>query len=145
MAIGRILALAVLIAQPAWAADPDYRGTWVIAEARPAPWIGSEAELFPDEKRRLIGAKVTYGQTSIDGPAPLACDKPVYEMLDVPPEGLFQGGLALPAEQAQALGFRSRTIPTLQTGCEGWIDFHFVDGRTALFALNNMIYTLRKQ
>lgn len=32
---------------------------------------------------------------------------------------------------------------TLETGCE--IDWHFVDPRTAEIALDNDVYTLRKQ
>ena len=66
-------------------------------------------------------------------------------MLDVGAEYLFQGGLTAPAAQAAALGFRGPRIATLETGCAGAIDFHFVNAKTALFALDNMVYTLRKQ
>ncbi|MDB5723917.1 MAG: hypothetical protein JWQ16_671, partial [Novosphingobium sp.] len=62
-----------------------------------------------------------------------------------PPANLFQGGLTAPAAQAAELGFRPAAIPTLETGCEGLIDFHFTEAGTALFALNNNIYTLRRQ
>lgn len=145
MWVSPIFGVLLTLAGPALAAEPAYLGAWHIAEARPAPWVKSAAETFPEEERRLVGQTVTYGPARIEGPSPLACDGPRYELLDVPPEGLFQGGLTAPAEQATALGFRSRTIETLQTGCEGWIDFHFVDATTALFALNNAIYTLRRR
>jgi hypothetical protein len=140
--------LAATLASPpeAAAAEPDYFGAWLITDARVAPWAkaGEEATFSEAEARRLIGSKVIYRKARIEGPTPLACSKPHYRLLDVRPEGLFQGTLTDPVAQAHALGYRAGTIPTLETGCEGWIDFHFVDARTALFALNNRIYTLRK-
>lgn len=143
----RTLASAALVSLSvaALAADPDFYGPWLITEARPAPWAKADAAVATEETRRLIGSKVIYGKTRIEGPAPLGCDKPRYRLLHVAPDYLFQGGLTEPATQAEALGFHLHTITTLETGCEGAIDFHFVDTHTALFGLNNMIYTLRKQ
>ena len=69
----------------------------------------------------------------------------LYEITRAPPEGLFQGGLTEPARQAAALGFVGRRIRTLETGCEGWFEYHFLDARTAMFALDNMVYTVRLQ
>jgi hypothetical protein len=139
------LALAAA-APPLGAAEPDFFGTWLIAEARVAPWAKrGQAAFDTAEQHRLIGTKVTYAKTRITGPAPLGCAKPRYRQFDAPPDYLFQGGLTDAVPQARALGFRLRAIPTLETGCEGDIDFHFIDARTALFGLNNMIYTLRKQ
>lgn len=77
--------------------------------------------------------------------AGLACRSPHYRVLEASPGYLFQGGLTSPAAQATALGFRSARIATLETGCTGAIDFHFINDATVLFALDNMIYTLRKQ
>jgi hypothetical protein len=141
------VALATVLAAivPAQAAEPDFYGPWLITEARTAPWAKSDSGFSAEEQHRLIGSKVVYGKTRITGPSPLGCDKPHYRFLEATPDYLFQGGLTEPAAQAVALGFRLQTITTLETGCEGWIDFHFVDARTALFGLNNMIYTLRKQ
>jgi len=137
--------LALVLAAPVQAAQPDIYGTWLITEARAAPWAKAESAFDTAEQRRLIGSKLIYGKMRITGPRPLACNRPRYRFLEAPPDYLFQGGLTDPAAQAVALGFRLHTITTLETGCEGWIDFHFVDARTALFGLNNMIYTLRKQ
>ena len=102
--------------------------------------------------KRLVGRRVTFEAKRIRGPDPLACSGPRYELTDVPAEGLFQGGLAEygdPAIGADALatrvGFAKRPIATLATGCEGAIDFHFTNPDTARFALDNMIYTLRRQ
>jgi hypothetical protein len=127
------------------ATEPGFYGRWLITEARVAPWARPGQEAFDTaEQHRLIGSKVIYAKTRITGPAPLGCVKPRYRQFDALPDYLFQGGLTVPAAQARALGFRLHRIPTLETGCEGDIDFHFVDSRTALFGLNNMIYTLRK-
>jgi hypothetical protein len=143
---GAVLASALALAAPAQAAEPDFYGPWQITEARTAPWAKAESAFSAEEQHRLIGSKVIYAKTRITGPAPLGCEKPHYRFLEAAPDYLFQGGLTDdPAAQAAALGFRLQTIPTLETGCAGWIDFHFVDARTALFGLNNMIYTLRKQ
>ena len=44
---------------------------------------------------------------------------------------------------AASLGFTGPSIKTLETGCE--VDFHFVDRTTAAIALDDYIYTLKKQ
>ena len=93
----------------------------------------------------LVGKTLTYTRPRIVAPAPLACIRPRYRWIAFPAENLFQGGLTAPAAQALALGFRGAAIPTLETGCEGLIDFHFTKAGTALFALNNNIYTLRRR
>ena len=143
---GTVLALALALAAPARAAEPDFYGAWLITEARIAPWAKADSGFSTQEQHRLIGSKVIYAKTRITGPAPLGCAKPHYRLLEAAPDYLFQGGLTDdPAAQAAALGFLSPAITTLETGCAGWIDFHFIDPRTALFGLNNMIYTVRKQ
>jgi hypothetical protein len=130
----------------AQASEPDFYGPWLITGAQVAPWARPGHDAFDTaEQHRLIGAKVIYGKARITGPPPLGCVKPHYRQFDASPDYLFQGVLPDPVPQARTLGFRLRAIPTLETGCEGAIDFHFVDSRTALFGLNNMIYTLRKQ
>ena len=140
------LAAALALSVPARAAEPTFYGTWLITEAHVAPWAkAGESAFSEEEQRRLVGSKVIYRKTRIEAPSPLGCAKPHYRMLEYPPDFLFQGTLTEPAAQAEALGFRRPMTPTLETGCEGWIDFHFVDPATALFGLNNMIYTLRKQ
>jgi hypothetical protein len=140
------LAGLLALAAPAQAAEPDFYGAWLITGTQIAPWAkAGESAFSPEEQRALVGSKVIYGKTRITARRPLGCAKPHYRLLDVPPDYLFQGTLTEPVAQAEALGFRLHTITTLETGCEGFVDFHFVDARTALFALNNMIYTLRKQ
>lgn len=139
------LPLASLAAAPACAADPSWLGTWRIAEARPAPWVGKGDHVTSaSDIPHLVGRTVIFRQERIDGPAPLACLGPKYQRRVVGPDYLFQGGLTAPAAQARALGFGA-SIVTLETGCEGAIDFHFTNPDTARFALDNMIYTLRRQ
>ena len=71
-------------------------------------------------------------------------------MKDYSADMLFQGQLG-EAEQrggkkaedmATALGFKARPIYTLETGCEGAIDFHMTDAGHTAFALNNSIFWL---
>ena len=62
------LALAAA-APPLGAAEPDFFGTWLIAEARVAPWAQAGQAAFDiAEQHRLIGTKVTYAKTRITGP-----------------------------------------------------------------------------
>lgn len=67
---------------------------------------------------------------------------------------LFQGAFdemrrkdasAEPAKIAARLGFRGSSWKTLETGCANELDFHFLDPSTADFALNNYVYTMKKQ
>lgn len=138
--------LAAVLAAPAMAtaALPTYLGVWLIAEAHPAPWRPTPYPGDLLESRKLVGRKIVYTPRGITAPAPLACRDPQYRLREVGPDYLFQGGLTSPQAQATALGFGPR-ITTLETGCEGWFEFHFVNDRTAMFALDNMIYTLRKR
>jgi hypothetical protein len=121
-------------------------GVWMITKAVPAPWTDSKYTADPFLSQRWIGKKVIFLWDGIDAPYPLGCDAPDYHTVDVPPEGLFQGNLTSPVLQAQALGFRAGApVTTLETDCEHFVDFHFVNRSTAMFALDNVIYTLRKR
>ena len=116
--------------------------TFVITGSQKAPWAeGRRGEEGP-EARALKGKKIIFGQEAISGPQPMACKKPDYERVAVEPEGLFQGGLKAPAEDAAALGFAAGKVPSLLTGCE--VDYHFLDADHALFALDNRIYKLER-
>lgn len=132
------------LASPAAAVEPQYLGTWRIAEVHPAPWFDPQNPGTAPFDDRLVGKTVTFAKGRIAAPRPLGCTGPRYAWRGYPREGLFQGGLTAPGPQAAALGFRGPTIRTLETGCEGLIDFHFRDSATALFALNNNVYVLRR-
>jgi hypothetical protein len=142
-----VMLITALLAPTAAAAAPaqPYLGRWLIAEAHPAPWYDPADPGTAPFDAGLVGKSIVYEPRRIRGPGVLACSRPRYRILDYPPDGLFQGGLKRPAEQAAALGFRGSAIRTLETGCPGWLDFHYLDADTALFALDNMVYTLRRQ
>ena len=144
---GLIAATACLAAVPAGAAGAQrpFYGRWLIAEAHPAPWYNPSDPGTAPFDDHLVGKSIVYMPTRITGPRVLACSGPHYRMLEVGPDYLFQGGLTAPTAQAAALGFRGNRIASLETGCAGGIDFHFINQATALFALDNMVYTLRKQ
>lgn len=142
---GAAVFLALVLAAPVQAAQPEILGAWRITDAQVAPWAQPDSGFSAEEEHRLVGSTLTFAKARITGLRPLSCQKPHYHFLDVPPDYLFQGGLTDPAAQAMALGFHPPKITTLETGCAGWIDFHFVDARTAMFGLNNRIYSVRKQ
>ena len=148
-------ALLVLFLSPVATvrADTPMIGTWTITRAEAAPWADGKPDLpnwkaMPD----YVGKRVTFAAGQIDGPPLLACAKPKYEMMDFPAAGLFQGGLGTLEDSggkkaeptATALGFASRPIKTLMTGCEHSIDYHMSDANNAAFALDNMIFWLKR-
>ncbi len=152
--MGPIRKLAVIAAAmlavsslPAQARDIRFPffGVWMVSKAVPAPWVHSGGS-DPFLAQRWVGKKVIFRWDVIDAPFPLGCDGPGYRTVEIPPEGLFQGNLTSPVIQAHALGFRAGApVTTLQTDCEHLIDYHFVDRSTAMFALDNVIYTLRRR
>jgi hypothetical protein len=140
-----LLALSSVQAHAGYLRIPVY-GVWMITKATPAPWTDGKYTSDPFLAQRWVGRKVIFRWDVIDAPFPLGCDAPDYRTVDVPPEELFQGNLTSPVTQAQALGFRAGApVTTLQTDCEHIIDYHFVDRSTAMFALDNVIYTLRRR
>src|SRR5688572_18958726 len=73
------------------AADAFYLGQWKIADAVPGPWIKSDAELFPDEIKSLVGKTITLKADAIEGPGSFPCKGPKYEVIEGGPDMLFQG------------------------------------------------------
>ncbi len=143
------------MAFPAPAADAFYLGTWKIVSAAVAPWWDDPAHP-PDtaQMRSLVGKTLTITRKRIEGPRALACPDPRYEVKDYPADMLFEGAFgemhdrdrsADPGKIAARVGFRGKTWKTLETGCAVEINYHFLDAAAAAFALNNYIYTLKKQ
>jgi hypothetical protein len=139
-----MLALASALPVVTHAAEPDLQGKWTVTSSEPAPWADPHEKPVASDLKALIGHGVIFQRDSIDGPAPLGCRKPHYRIKQYAPDMLFQGSLDKPAPQAAALGFKDETIKTLETGCEGAIDFHFLDADDALFALNNRVYKIQR-
>jgi hypothetical protein len=128
----------------AHAAGFDFLGTWTVATSEPAPWADAKEQPVASDLKALIGHSVSFQADRIDAPAPLKCRKPKYEIKPYTPDMLFQGSLTDPKKQALALGFAGDTIPTVETGCEGAIDFHFLNADNAIFGLNNRIYKIQR-
>ena len=149
LAVGALTLLAILPAR----ADNALMGKWTITKADPGPW--SDNKDYPPNRAEAptyVGKPVTFAAKQIKGPALLACTKPNYQMKDYSADMLFQGQLGefeqrggkKAEDTATALGFVTRPIKTLETGCEGSFDFHMSDANHAAFALNNMVYWLKR-
>src|SRR5690349_16920859 len=137
-------AVALMVGTSASAAEPSaFLGDWLIATSQTAPWVMPGQQLGQSDIYRLVGKRVVFGANRIDAPSPLGCAGPHYEVKTYPPDGLFQGNLTDAARQAVALGYSSQ-IMTLETGCSGFIDFHFIDANTAMFALDNRLYRMER-
>ena len=145
--VAAIVLLTLASARPAamHAAEPDFLGTWTVTSSEPAPWADAHEKPVASDLKALIGHPVTFQHDKIDAPSPLGCRKPNYRIKPYSPDMLFQGSLDKPETQAPTLGFKDKTIKTLETGCEGAIDFHFLDSDDALFALNNRIYKIQRR
>ncbi len=126
-----------------------YAGAWRIEKSEPAPWSHEVSWEVPKEITRLVGATVVFKTDRIDGPSPLACRKPHYQIVQYGADMLFQGTLAekgdsntTPEKAATALGFAKRPIPSITTGCASEIEFHVIDDDHVLFGLNNRVYRM---
>lgn len=150
-----VILLAGTLPVIASAAEPFYLGTWKIVSAVVAPWQkGPPHADDKSEMKSLVGKTVTIQPKAIVGPRSIACKTPNYRVRDYPATMLFQGAFdemhrsdaaADPAKIAAQLGFRGSSWKTLETGCANELDFHFLDPSTADFALNNYVYTMKKQ
>jgi hypothetical protein len=141
-------ALAMLalysLSTSAHAAKFDFLGTWTVTTSEPAPWADAKEKPVASDLKALIGHSVSFQADRIDAPEPLKCRKPRYEIKQYTPDMLFQGSLTDPKPRAAALGFAGNTIPTVETGCEGAFDFHFLNADNAMFGLNNRIYRIQR-
>jgi hypothetical protein len=137
------------------AEDAFYLGQYKITAAAPAPWIKSDAELFPDEMKSLVGQTITLKADAIEGPGGFPCKGPKYEIMEGGADMLFQGMFGQmhdaaasndPQKLAEQVGFTGAQYRTVLTGCEFAVDFSFgQDKDTAMFALDNAVYTLKRQ
>ena len=153
LARGLALAVTALLAllsgvRPA-AAQEMFTGTWAVVEAQPAPWVDTPGSAPPVNEAMRQG-RITLAADRVDGPPPLGCAQPRYEIVRAGPDYLFQGGLSDPAKQAAALGFGAGEIVHLSLACvrddaDIGMDFSLVDEDTALFALDNIIYRMVRE
>jgi hypothetical protein len=137
------------------AGDAFYLGQWKITAVAKAPWTKSDAELDQNEMKTLVGKTITLKSDAVDGPGSFPCKAPQYEVMAGGPDMLFQGMLGQmhddnasndPQKLAEQVGFAGTQYRTVITGCEYEVDFSFgADNDTAKFALNNAVYTLKRQ
>jgi hypothetical protein len=139
----------------AQAEDAFYIGKWKITGAAVGPWVPSDDMPDPAESKTLVGREITLSAGAVDGPGSFPCKGPKYEVIEGGPEMLFQGLFgemhendqsADPQKLAQQAGFTGTKYRTVITGCEYEVDFSFgADDDTAAFALNNFIYTMKRE
>ena len=151
-AVVAVAMLGIAPAPSAWATDSFYLGTWRFISAVVAPWADPHEKPKVAEKDALIGKTVTLMPGVITGPKVFACTGPHYKVSEFTADLLFQGAFEEmrdndksvdPRKLAASLGFTGTSFKTLETGCE--IDWHFLDQATVEVALDDYVYTLRKQ
>lgn len=146
-----VLLVATTILDTADAQTNPLLGRWQIENAAVAPWVAPDkiATMIKEtDVRRLVKQHVTFEATAVKSPDPVfACKGATYEPTRIPPEGLFQGGLPAPQGNiARALGLPDGPSPGVDVACpNSRFSYHFRDKDTALFALDNVIYTLKRR
>ena len=133
------------------AAQEVFAGSWDIVKAEDAPWLAARPELKPHPEPALRHARMTFRADRVIAPTWMGCKKPKYEMMSLDFDSLFEGGLSDPDHGlndpkglALKLGFTKEPVRSMLTGCAELL-FHLVDQNTAIFGLNNMIYTLKRR
>jgi hypothetical protein len=133
--------LLALLATPA-AADAPPAGVFRVVAAVAAPWVTPG---LPPAGTPFLppGSELSFHPDRVEATHPLGCKGAVYVWIEVPPEGLFQGGLGEEGarEIALALGLGD-TSPTLRVQCDsGLFDYHAA-GPDLWLALDGVLYRL---
>jgi hypothetical protein len=137
------------------AEDAFYLGHYKITDVVKAPWAKSDAELVPEEMKSLVGQTIIIKSDGIAGPGSFPCSDAIYQVMEGGPDMLFQGMFGQmhdenpandPQKLAEQVGFTGTQYRTVLTGCEFAVDFSFGEDKDiAMFALNNAVYTLKRQ
>ncbi len=145
------LALLLMLCCMNAPAQETFAGTWHVVKAEPAPWVAAGSKPQPVAEAAFTHAVFEFRTDRVVGPSWTACRKPKYDLTPLPFDSLFEGGLYDPEHgltdakaAAQRLGFQREPVPSMTTGCSELL-FHQVDNDTALFGLNNMIYTMKRE
>ena len=139
-----LIASALCLVVPARAthAQGAFTGTWTIAEWVVAPWVKTTERAAIKPNPAILNRALIFTSKHVVGPALLSCETPKYQLLTSPPEGLFEGGLPSAKSDAAALGFKG-PVKTLRPSCD--FDFHMKDENTVMFALDNVLYTMKRK
>ncbi len=148
LAIGAALLCAA--PQAARAAEISIVGRWEIVEAAAAPWIeeGKRAALNAAGKA-LLKLVITFSPKDVSSRHKLfTCSRVEYEATELGADAIFSGNLPEPnpTAAAQRLGFPRGDIPGVDVRCPNAVfGFHFRDPATAMIALDDVIYTLKRR
>jgi hypothetical protein len=141
----RVLALAIALTVPALGGAGETSsslvGEWRVIRGVVAPWAGETAGRPASE---WVGRSLEFQANRVDGPTPFPCEDASYTPIEQPAEGLFEGGLPVPAARsAEALGVAPGDVAGVRVICSsGSFDFHRLDADSALFGLDNVVWTL---
>jgi len=146
---GHVVALLVTVALAACSGQKtaNVEGTWKVSEAKPAPWLEAGQSTDAAITATYLGKTVVFRPDAIEGPSLLACTNPRYAYVEIPAEGLFQGGLGEGGnaeETARQIGFADFPVHTVMTGCEHDIAYHFEGQDKLAFALDNIIFWMQR-
>lgn len=123
-------------------AQGPFAGSWTIADWTVAPWVKADARAAIKPNAAVLNRSLIFTSKHVVGPTLLSCDVPKYELINSPLEGLFEGGLTNARADGAALGFKA-PVKTLRANCD--FDFHLRDANTAMFALDNVLYTMKRK
>lgn len=100
----------------------------------------------PADKTGLAGSTAKIGRKRFTAPPPFSCDDAKWEVLQMPAEGLFEGGLPAPHDRsAQALGIAKLPATVHRVTCSNaGFDFVEADDVTLLTALDHRVWSLSK-
>ena len=148
LAVTASLAAASALAAPA---EVSIIGDWQIVEATPGPWTdAADRPALMSEGKRMLKLVISFAASQVHSKnRAFNCTRGViYEPNSLDPDSIFSGNLPEPNPTAAALrmGFGRSGIPGVDVKCINAIyTFHFRDPNTALFNLDNVIYTLKRR
>lgn len=145
--LASLLSMAPALASPP--ADNALLGTWDIVEGAAAPWAQArERANLSAAGKRQIKTQVIFGRTEVTSRArALACKDAVYEGTEYSPDAMFRGALLEPNQDsvAHSMGFPPGDVPGIDVTCDNdTFSYHFRDKVTVMVAVDNIIYTLKR-
>lgn len=129
----------------AWGFEPwQPQERWLIESGRVAPWAKPGTTAL--ENAGLAGQAILVEGKAVTAPHPLACEQAQHTFIVMPAEGLFEGGLPVPAGRAaRALGMPSMPVLTWRMTCQnGSFDYHLVSKQGVLFGLDHVVWRVRR-
>jgi hypothetical protein len=142
--------VAAIIASSGARAEMSLNGKWEIVDAAAAPWVAQDNRAGVTARgQKLVNQVVTFSPKEIVAPQKaFVCKRAMYKASDYPLDALFLGALPEPNQERVALnmGFPKGEVMSVDVRCQkGMFAFHFRDKDTALFAHNNVIYTIKRR